>query len=56
MKKLFIFLIVSVSAFAIDFDVMPVSADIVFNYYFTICVEWSFLLAGFFAALALFRL
>ena len=56
MKKLLVLLFVSVSAFATDYAVMPVSSDIVFNYFFSIYAVWGFILAGFFAALSLFRL
>lgn len=37
-------------------EVIPVSADLVFNYFFSISVYWTFILGGFFGALALFRL
>lgn len=36
-------------------DVIPVSADAVFNYFFSIGVYWSFILGGFFAVTLLFR-
>ena len=36
-------------------QVIPVNSDLVFNYFFSIGVYFSFLLGGFFAVLALFR-
>ena len=36
-------------------EVLAVSSDLVFNYFFSIGVYWGFLLAGFFAVLSLFR-
>lgn len=36
-------------------EVLPVSADLVFNYFFSIGVYWTFVLGGFFAVLSLFR-
>lgn len=36
-------------------EVFPVSADLVFNYFFSIGVYWTFVLSGFFAVIALFR-
>lgn len=56
MKKFLILLLVSVSAFSADFEVLPVSADTVFNYFFTIYAVWAVIIAGFVAALSLFRL
>lgn len=56
MKKILIFLLFGISAFAVDFFVMPVSADPVFNYFFSINAAWGFVLVPLFAALSLFRL
>jgi hypothetical protein len=37
-------------------DIIPVSADVVFNYFFSIWVYLGIFLAGTFGALSLFRL
>lgn len=37
-------------------EILPVSADLVFNYFFSIGVYWTFILGGFFAVLGLFWL
>jgi hypothetical protein len=39
----------------IKMDVLAVSSDLVFNYFFSMGVYWGFALAGFFGALSLFR-
>lgn len=56
MKKILIFSLFGISAFAVDFFVMPVSADPVFNYFFSMNAAWGFVLVPLFAALSLFRL
>lgn len=37
-------------------EVLPVSSDIVFNYFFSLGVYWSFVLAAFFGAVSLLSL
>jgi|GEM_PF-1752461 len=56
MKKLLILLLFAVHAFATDYAVMPISSDLVFNYFFSIFAWWTLLLSGLYAALSLFRL
>jgi len=36
-------------------DVIAITPDLVFNYFFSIGVYWAFILSGIFAALSLFR-
>lgn len=36
-------------------EVLAVTSDPIFNHFFSMSVYWSFILAGFFACLALFR-
>jgi hypothetical protein len=37
-------------------EVIPLSGDAVFNFFFSFGIYWTFILGGFFAVLALFRL
>jgi hypothetical protein len=56
MNKLFVVALLPLAGFSYDYAVLPVSADITFNYFFSIFAIWGIILSGFFAALSLLRL